>query len=250
MVSVSGGKDSQTMLRQVVFACDVQGIPRSRIVMAFADLGRCEWAGTKEVVRTHADTYGLRLEIVKREQGDILDETLVRRMWPSPAQRWCTAHHKRDQVNKLIVRLTKELDAERPRILDCQGMRAEESPTRAKLEVFKANARVTNSKRHVDIWLPIHQWTVAQVWENIKESGVPFHWAYSIGMPRLSCVFCIYSPRAALLLAAKYNRELLEEHVRIERETGHTFKSKFRIEEILEALEAGEEPGPIQDWAM
>ena len=34
--------------------------------------------------------------------------------------------------------------------------------------------RASNGKRVVDTWLPIHSWTVAQVWERIKASGAEF----------------------------------------------------------------------------
>ena len=249
LISISGGKDSQTILRQVVFACDAQEIPRSRIVAVLADLGRAEWPGTKELARRQAEHYGLRFEVVQRTRGDILDETRVRRRWASPQQRWCTAHHKRDQINKLVVRLTDERKAF-TRVLNCQGMRAAESPARSKLVPFQVDVRNTNRKRHVDRWLPIHGWSTPEVWADIKESGVPWHPAYDLGMPRLSCVFCIFSPRAALLLAGKHNRELLEEYVALEREIGHTFKKGFKLESILEALVAGEDPGKIQDWVM
>ena len=100
------------------------------------------------------------------------------------------------------------------------------------------------------MWLPIYKWTVEQVWEDIEATGVPHHVAYDLGMPRLSCVFCIFSPRAALLLAGKHNPELLDRYVEIEREIKHTFKNGFRIEEIKEALKAGEVPGKIQNWVM
>ena len=52
----------------------------------------------------------------------------------------------------------------------------------------------------IDDWLPLHDWSVDQVWGRIRASGVPHHPAYELGMPRLSCCFCIFSPRSALLL--------------------------------------------------
>ena len=39
VANISGGKDSQTMLRALVAAADAAGVPRSRIVCVFADLG-------------------------------------------------------------------------------------------------------------------------------------------------------------------------------------------------------------------
>jgi hypothetical protein len=69
-------------------------------------------------------------------------------------------------------------------------------------------------------------------------------------MPRLSCCFCIFSPRPALLLAGKHNPELLAEYVAVERWTGHAFRQELPLASIQEALARGEEPGPIADWVM
>src|SRR5262249_20508403 len=136
------------------------------------------------------------------------------------------------------------------RILNCLGMRAQESPARARRPPFALNAMASNGRRRVDDWLPLHGWDVGQVWERIRASGVRHHPAYDLGMPRLSCCFCIFSPRSALLLAGKHNPELLAEYVRVEREIGHRFRVELPLAEIQDALARGEQPGPVQDWAM
>ena len=48
------------------------------------------------------------------------------------------------------------------------GLRAQESSARAKKAPFERNVRLSNSKRTVDNWLPIHDWTEAQVWDLIS----------------------------------------------------------------------------------
>lgn len=42
----------------------------------------------------------------------------------------------------------------------------------------------SSGRRTVDTWLPIHDWTEAQVWQCIRASGVPYHPAYDQGMSR------------------------------------------------------------------
>ena len=134
------------------------------------------------------------------------------------------------------------------RILSCMGIRAAESPARRKREPFSHDRRATNSKRTVDVWLPIHHWSAAQVWAEIQSSGVESHPAYALGMPRLSCVFCVFASEAALMVAGKHNPELLAEYVEVEREVRSSFKRDLRLAEIQGRLLAGEEPPEVATW--
>jgi 3'-phosphoadenosine 5'-phosphosulfate sulfotransferase (PAPS reductase)/FAD synthetase len=154
---------------------------------------------------------------------------------------------------ELIAHLTTlSFNASNPpvRILNCLGLRAEESPARAKKKPFDRDEQSSNGRRNVDAWLPIHSWSTRQVWERIRASGVRHHPAYDLGMPRLSCCFCIFSPRSALLLAGKHNPALLAEYVAVEKKIGHAFRLELPLASIEEALAHGEQPGPIQNGVM
>jgi len=255
LVNSSGGKDSQTMLRHVVELADKAGIPRKRIVVAHADLGRAEWAGTAELAQRQAAFYGLRFEQVARPQGDLIDHIESRGMWPSPAQRYCTSDHKRGQIAKIIVKLHGEAKRRRGithfRLLNCMGLRGEESPARAKKTTFQQDKRASTQSRHVDTWLPIHDWTETQVWDSIRESGVPHHKAYDLGMPRLSCIFCIFAPKPALILAGQHNPELLAEYVDLEARINHKFRMDTSMAEIQTAVKEGEAVGVMNgNWGL
>ena len=248
LVNSSAGKDSQAMLDVVAELAAAQGV-RERVTVVHADLGRVEWPGTRELAERQAKHYGFRFEAVQRPQGDLLDQVLVVRHWPRNGTRYCTSDQKRDQVKKLITRIVAERHLGRPvRVLQCLGLRAAESPTRAKLQPLTRDERASNSKRTVELWLPLHSWTVDQVWARVRASGVPHHPAYDLGMPRLSCCFCVFSSRPALLLAGQHNPALLAEYVRVEKAIGHTFRKDQPIAEIAEALARGEQPGPITTW--
>ena len=251
LVNSSGGKDSQAMLDLVVELADAEGV-RNRIVVVHCDLGRVEWKGTRELAEAQARHYGVRFEIVKRAKHDLLAEVRARKKWPSSTTRYCTSYYKREPAMALMTRLVREVNAGRPvRILNCYGFRAEESTARAKREVFSVNKRASNGRRHVDDWLPIHEWKLAEVWARIKASGVPHHPAYDKGMPRLSCCFCIFAPKPALMIAAKENPELFEEYVAVEKEIGHRFRVSLSLVEVKDALDRGEEPGPCSGaWNM
>lgn len=275
VINSSGGKDSQSMLDYVA------GLTKGhedKVVVVHADLGRVEWEGTKELAEKQAQHYGFRFEVVKRGQ-DLLDHIAQRRedldarglhntpAWPSSTTRFCTSDHKRGQVDTLYTRLVQESLADghkgKVKILNCMGFRKDESPARAKRLPFDPGEAVrnnksgqpvlgrgTNGKRAIDQWLPIHDWNVKHVWDRIKRSGVDHHHAYDLGMPRLSCAFCIFAPKAALLLAGKHNPKLLQTYVDLERKVRHTFRVDTSLADIQKQLKDGYEPQPIQDWNM
>jgi len=251
VVSSSAGKDSQAMLDYVIEQADLAGGLRDRIVVVHADLGRVEWKGTAELAREQAAHYGVRFEIVSRTKNDLLDQVAARGMWPSSKQRYCTSDHKRGPILTVLTKLVAEKNLGRPvRILQCIGLRAQESSTRAKLAVLELNERATNGRRTVTDWLPIHAWTVDQVWARIKASGVRHHYVYDLGMPRLSCCFCIFAPKAALLLAGKHNPELLDQYVEVEARIGHTFKANFSLATLKAELVAGATTQAVANWTM
>lgn len=242
LVNSSGGKDSQAMLDHVVALASEAGV-KERLVVVHADLGRVEWDGTAALAQRQAEHYGVRFEKVGRPQGDLLQHVKERGMWPSPAQRYCTSDHKRGQVAKVVTKLTKESRGggrRFTRVLNCMGLRAQESPARAKKAAFQTDARLSNQSRQVDNWLPIHDWSERSVWANIKASGVEHHYAYDLGMPRLSCIFCIFAPKPALVLAGKHNPELLAEYVAVEEAINHTFKPELSMADIKAAVDAGD----------
>lgn len=237
LVNSSAGKDSQAMLDYIVEQATAANV-RERVVVVHCDLGRVEWAGTKELAERQARHYNLRFEIVKRQQ-DLLSHVEQRRKWPSSKARYCTSDHKRAQVYKLLTKLTAEAQLSRPiRILNCMGLRAAESPARKKKPPFvERDTLASNGKRHVSQWLPIHDWTTEHVWQRINASGVEHHQAYDLGMSRLSCCFCIFAPAHALMIAGRHNRELLNEYAAVEERIGHTFRLNFSIASIRDAIE-------------
>ena len=264
-IDSSAGKDSQVQLDVVVSLADAMGVSRDKLVVVHCDLGEIEWEGTLDLARRQAAHYGLRFEVVRRPQGDLLEHVEQKGLWPGFATRYCTSDHKTAQVYTLFTRLVNEMggtnrgiwdpkEGWRPaRILDCLGLRAQESDKRAERPQLEFNARASNGKRHVDTWLPIKWWSLEQVWERIHATGVPYHYAYDLGMPRLSCVFCIYAPEAALALAGYHNRPKLAKYARVEAKIGHKFTigkdgALISLVQIQAKLEAGHIPGRVTEW--
>lgn len=161
LVNTSAGKDSQAMMDVLVKMAREQGCT-DKLIAVHADLGRVEWTGTKELAEEQAKFYGIRFEIVKRKQGDLLENviqkhaSIVKRdkrsaktgelqvSWPDPQNRWCTSEHKTAQVSRLMTQVVDEVsvklwgrkfnkgsDMPRPvRILTCLGIRSNESDKR------------------------------------------------------------------------------------------------------------------------
>lgn len=248
LVNTSAGKDSQVMIDEVYNLAVEAGVT-SKLVGVHCDLGRVEWLGTRELAERQVRHYGFRFEVVSRRQGDLLVQIEKRGMWPSNTTRYCTSDHKRGQVYRLMTQLTDERwvkDGPPVRILNCMGLRAEESPARAKKIAFYHDLKASNGKRWVDQWLPIHLWKLDEVWTRIHKTGVPYHYAYDLGMPRLSCCFCIFAPRPALIIAGHHNLALLRDYAAVEGRIDHKFRKDQPIAEILAAVEAGEKANPTQ----
>jgi 3'-phosphoadenosine 5'-phosphosulfate sulfotransferase (PAPS reductase)/FAD synthetase len=243
VVNSSGGKDSQAMLHVVATQAREAGV-LDRVVVAHAALEE-EWRGTVEVVQDQAAAYGLAVQVVRRPQGTLLEQVRSRGMWPSSTARYCTSDHKRDQVAKIITSRCRT-----GRVLNCMGIRSQESAARSKKVPFARNGRLSNRSRTVMDWFPIFDLSVEAVWAIIRAAGTKAHPAYALGMPRLSCVFCVFAPKAALMLAGQHNPELLERYVAVEQEIGHTFRKDLRIADIRAALAAGEVAGAIRTWEM
>jgi len=310
LANISGGKDSQTMLRQLVAACTAAGVPLDRIVCVFADLGKDdEWPGTEEIARLHAEHYGLRFITVcrtiadrvtgERRQQGLLEYILHRGMWPDAKNRFCTSDLKRGPILTVMTRLVGEVRASwrvmlpgarrcrprRVRVLNVMGLRAQESVTRRLMAPFEHDEKSSNQTcRHVDEWLPIHRWTAGQVWADIHASGVPYHFAYDLGMPRLSCVFCVLASGSALVLAARHHPDGARKRLLVERifawrrlrsvtavilaasngtvstttavfmikrvmRSGPTFQNGRSMADVIARAAAEPAGRPVQDWA-
>lgn len=252
LINSSAGKDSLAMLHHIAMMADEQNVDRSKLVVVHADLGRAEWQGTRELAEDQAKLYGLEFRAVSRSQ-DLLDQIETRGMWPSNKARYCTSDHKRDQIAKIFTQIAKEANLCRPiKILNAMGIRAQESHARAKKLAFESNARATGKgqRKIVDNWLPILDWSEDKVWATIKDNDLPYHHAYDLGMPRLSCVFCVFAPKAALVIAGKANPALLDTYVEMEERMGHDFRQGFKIAEVREAIAQGESVETAASWTM
>ena len=227
VINHSAGKDSQAMtivLKRI--------IPADQLLVIHADLGRVEWAGVQDHIR---NTIGdLPLIVCRNENKTLLEMVERRGMWPSPGQRQCMSDLKRGPIEREIRRHLKANPKFSDLVVNCMGIRAQESPARAKKQQLRFNARNSVAGREWYDWLPIFDLSEAEVFQTIAEAGQEPHWAYGVGMSRLSCVFCIMANRQDLQTAARHNPELYREYVRLERRIGHTLSMDRRpLDEVV-----------------
>jgi len=223
--SHSGGKDSQAMYAHMI---DI-GIPVDQIIVVHAHLGEIEWDG----IQGHIDETIMHdlntVQAVTRdgEPNDFLKMVAKRGMWPSP-----TSDLKRGPIYKFIRRVMKERGA--TLAVNCTGMRAEESPARAKKQPWSENKTLSKAGRTVYEWMPIHSWSVDQVFDKIYAAGQkPFHAYGKRGElnQRLSCVFCIMGSVNDHRHGAQQRPELYAKIIQMEKSMCHTMFPGKSIEE-------------------
>jgi 3'-phosphoadenosine 5'-phosphosulfate sulfotransferase (PAPS reductase)/FAD synthetase len=241
VVNHSGGKDSQALLIKML-----EVVPKGQLLVVHASLGDIEWKGALELARDQAADAGVPF-LVARSHKTLLDMVEKRfrdrpevPSFPSAKYRQCTSDLKRDPIKREVIRWAKQ--AGFSLILNAEGIRAAESPRRAKCEVFKFHPRNSVAGRTWFDWLPIHALSTTEVFATIAQAGQTPHWAYGEGNERLSCVFCIMGsvPTAKngwggdIANGARLNPELFARYVELEERTGYAMhESRLTLTEIV-----------------
>lgn len=245
VVNHSGGKDSQAMMIKLL---DI--VPRQQLLVVHATLGRVEWHGALELAQQQAADAGVPFIVARAiwKDGSAKDflNMAERRFaarpevpsFPSKSCRTCTSDLKRDPIDREVRRYANERGIKL--IVSCEGLRAQESDDRAKLEVFTFDKRNSKAGRQVFKWLPIHELTTEEVFATIAAADQAPHWAYAAGNERLSCVFCIFGSKNDILRGAIARPELFAEYIALEEKTGYTMhmSRKSLTQIVAEAQQA------------
>lgn len=213
VVNHSGGKDSQAMMLKIK-----RLVPASQILVIHADLPGVDWPGCLDLIKETCEGFEVQEVVAVKTFEDMVRH---RQMFPSPKYRQCTSDLKRGPIEKAIRHHIKDNDLS-GLVVDCQGLRAEESASRAKAKVFTFNKRNSKAGREWYTWLPIHHWSTERVFAEIKAAGQEPHWAYAAGMERLSCCFCIMASKKDLVTAARLAPEVYKKMVDLEKEINYT----------------------------
>lgn len=226
----SGGKDSQAM--RILLS---RVVPTSQLLVVHATLGEFEWPGALEHAQTGAERFSLPFVVARATKTffEMVDRRYQkdpsRPCWPSSATRQCTSDLKRGPIEREVRRWGVQ------QVVSCMGIRALESPKRAKLDPLKFNTRNSRAGREWWDWLPIFDLPTAEVFETIAAAGEEPHYAYKLGNKRLSCLFCILASRGDLQNAARHHPEMYQYYVEREERYGYTMhQSRVPLKVLVE----------------
>lgn len=259
-ISVSGGKDSQALLKSVMDWYRAEKLT-NKIFVIHADLGRVEWEQTPEFVEKICKDLGVELVVVRRERDgkvvDLLDRWIERKeqlkgtgkpFWSSAKARYCTSDLKAEPINRYL----RQFD----NVISIEGIRWEESKARSEKLRWKVRTEIATKTRKAFTWNAIIDYSLNDVWNTYNQSvatlreaqtyyrltnKVPqwwnFHPAYAMGNQRLSCAICILANKNDVLNGIKHNPKIADEMEKLELETGFTFKQGFSISKGKKELE-------------
>ncbi|MFB7763679.1 phosphoadenosine phosphosulfate reductase domain-containing protein [Streptomyces xiamenensis] len=252
----SGGKDGLVAMLRAVQTADRAGT-RDKLVVLHSNLGEhAEWPGVDDLVRRHAEHFGLELRVVE-PVGGMLGLVKDRGKFPDSARRLCTAKLKRDALAPMRSELIRELKeegklgpGERPILIDVYGLRAEESAARRLKAPLSVDPRASSSRRTVLVWNAVHALTADEIWQEIADQGLEYHEVYDAQSRRLSCIFCVIAGVPSLVTSARIcfamGLEAPQVWAALEAEIQHTIKKGVSLAEILDkARRLDEEEGPL-----
>ena len=235
----SGGKDSQAMYILLYLL-----VPKDQLIVVHADLGRVEWAGIKDHIKS---TTSHELHVVKAvdkngQLKDLLQSVYERAAslaakgkkaapWFSPSQRYCTSSFKTGPIEKFVRAYMKANGF--TRAVNCMGIRGQESTERSENIPLELNKNLSKAGRTVFNWLPIFDMQLEGangIWDVIAQAGQVRHTIYDKGMSRLSCCFCVMAKKRDIKIAATLNPELFAQYVKAEKDLGYTMFAKQDLE--------------------
>lgn len=265
VVNVSGGADSDAMLFALWTAYQQhrQQWPGGFWVI-HAHLGRNEWQFTLPHIHDYVTSLtGRPPIIVQRQKGDLLDRWWQRYHtlqaqgrtvppWSSAAARFCTGEMKTQIIHHWI----RQQFPHNATVISAIGIRAGESPGRARKSVFapEPKASAPTKQRNVYRWLPIHHFTLSDVWGTLgwtleqlaalrtvvretvqpgdvagllallKQHGYRLHPAYALSNARVSCSACVLASRGDLLNGIAWQPDHFRDLVELELTSGFSFQ--------------------------
>ena len=234
VVNLSGGKDSTRMLGYVRSL--FPDIP-TYCVMADTGFEHVRPVSAVQWSRQIAARFGLELHVVSNPNKTYLEMVRARGKFPSAQFRQCTSDLKRGPIQKFLRQLPH------PLIINCMGVRAQESVQRARQETWSQDQGLSKVGRTVFNWLPIFNESTEDVLKWHWQSSVPLHPVYipeyhkdgATGgyLRRFSCRVCIFTSDQDLRRIHEHDREAFDLVSDMEEQTGFTMKPGRSLVQIV-----------------
>jgi len=234
VVNVSGGKDSTRMLG---FIWEAFPEVKKYVVMADTGFEHVRPVSAEAFARESAARFGLPLVVVRNPNKTYLEMVERRGMFPGAKYRQCTSDLKRGPIEKFIRSLPEKV------IINCTGIRAQESSARAKQTPWKLNAGLSKAGRQVWNWMPIFTESLGDVIQWHWKNGMPLHPVYvseyhcdgTVGgyLRRLSCRLCIFSTDNDIRAIYEHDREAFDMVAGLEERTKFTMKDGKSLVQIM-----------------
>ena len=109
-----------------------QVVPRDRLVAMHAPLGEVERPGAVEFIRAMLPPGMPQILAPVASGRSLLDNIEERGLFPTPKVRWCTSSLKRGPIKRELREYLKAHPRFGDRIVSAMGIRAKESPARAR----------------------------------------------------------------------------------------------------------------------
>lgn len=132
------------------------------------------------------------LEMLKPTGNPFLDLCMWKGRFPSTKARFCTFDLKHEPVRTQVVLPALDIFDE---VVSWQGVRAQESPSRAGLPVWEEDADDTPG---LHVYRPILNWTHEEVFAFAKRHGIKPNPLYQQGCSRVGCMPCIHARKSEL----------------------------------------------------
>ena len=256
IVNMSGGKDS---VRMMGYLC--ARYPQVRKIAVYADTGfeHVKPVSAETWARQRCEAMGVEFHVVRNPNKTYLQMVERRGKFPSSSTRQCTSDLKRGPVETWIRQATKSGLLTEKVIVSCSGIRAQESPARAKRNPLSRNKRLSVADRIVWDWMPIFRESLADVLRWHWTTGTPLHPVYvpeyhadgTKGgyLRRFSCRVCIFATRADIHAIYHNDREAFDLVSELEQRIGFTMRNGESLVQILsvpltESKQYGSEEAP------
>jgi 3'-phosphoadenosine 5'-phosphosulfate sulfotransferase (PAPS reductase)/FAD synthetase len=121
-----------------------------------------------------------------------LDLCILKGRFPSTRARFCTFELKHRPIEEQIIRpLLTQFDE----VVSWQGVRAQESASRARLAEYEADV---NNQPGLHLYRPLLHWTHDEVFALARRHGIPPNPLYTLGCSRVGCMPCIHTRKKEL----------------------------------------------------